>query len=116
MTRLAPLALAAYILIRGCDASVLKWLQERGVATALRSGGGEDPISLCNVFFFATLLSGLVLAVADRRRLERELPKLGPGDLGLLGHGPALASWSAPAPTSRPCSTSRWSAKRCCSP
>lgn len=85
MTRLAPLALAAYILIRGCDASVLKWLQERGVATALRTGGGEDPISLCNVFFFATLLSGLVLAVADRRRLERELPKLGPGDLGLLG-------------------------------
>lgn len=44
----APLALLAYVVIRGCDASVLKWLQERGTATLLRTGGADDPISFGN--------------------------------------------------------------------
>ncbi len=83
-TTLAPLALLAYVLIRGCDASVLKWLQERGAATLLRTGGAEDPISFSNVFFFANLATGLALVLLDQGGVRRQLPSLTLSDRWLL--------------------------------
>ncbi len=81
---LAPLALLGYVLIRGCDASVLKWLQERGAATLLRTGGAEDPISFSNVFFFASLATGLVMLLLDRGRVRRQVAQFSAADHGLL--------------------------------
>lgn len=81
---LAPLALLGYVLIRGCDASVLKWLQERGAATLLRTAGAEDPISFSNVFFFASLATGLVMLLLDRGSVRRQLPEFSAADHRLL--------------------------------
>ena len=83
-SRLAPLALLGYVLLRGCDASVLKWLQERGAATLLRTAGAVDPISFGNVFFFANLATGLVVLLLDRGSLKRQLPQLVLHDRSLL--------------------------------
>lgn len=83
-THLAPLALLAYVLIRGCDASVLKWLQERGAATVLRTGGAEDPISFSNVFFFASLGTGVAMLLVDRGGVRRQWPQLSMADRALL--------------------------------
>ena len=95
-SRLAPLALLGYVLLRGCDASVLKWLQERGAATLLRTAGGEDPISFGNVFFFANLATGLVVLLLDRGSLKRQLPQLVLRDRSLLCLRAALGSLIGP--------------------
>ena len=95
-SRLAPLALLGYVLLRGCDASVLKWLQERGAATLLRTAGGEDPISFGNVFFFSNLATGLVVLLLDRRRLQHQLPQLVLRDRSLLCLRSALGSLIGP--------------------
>lgn len=95
-SRLAPLALLGYVLLRGCDASVLKWLQERGAATLLRTAGGEDPISFGNVFFFANLATGLVVLLLDRSRLQQQWPQLVRSDRSLLGLRAALGSLIGP--------------------
>lgn len=84
-SRLAPLALLGYILLRGCDASVLKWLQERGAATLLRTGGIDDPIGFSNVFFFSNLATGIVILLLDQQRLKHQLAELTPSDHGVLG-------------------------------
>lgn len=81
---LAPLALLGYVLLRGCDASVLKWLQERGAATLLRTGGAEDPISFSNVFFFASLATGLVMLLLDQGSARRQVAQFSAADHGLL--------------------------------
>jgi drug/metabolite transporter (DMT)-like permease len=83
-SRLAPLALLGYVLLRGCDATVLKWLQERDAATLLRTAGGEDPISFGNVFFFSNLATGLVVLLLNRGCLKRQLPKLVVRDRSIL--------------------------------
>jgi drug/metabolite transporter (DMT)-like permease len=95
-SRLAPLALLGYVLLRGCDASVLKWLQERGAATLLRTAGGEDPISFGNVFFFANLATGLVVLLLDRGCLRRQFPQLVLRDRSLLCLRAALGSLIGP--------------------
>ena len=95
-TRLAPLALLGYVLLRGCDATVLKWLQERGAATLLRTAGGEDPISFGNVFFFSNLATGLVVLLLDHGRLKRQLPKLVLRDQSILLLRAALGSLIGP--------------------
>ena len=95
-SRLAPLSLLGYVLLRGCDASVLKWLQERGAATLLRTAGGEDPISFGNVFFFANLATGLVVLLLDRGCLKRQLPQLLLRDKSLLCLRAALGSLIGP--------------------
>ena len=95
-SRLAPLALLGYVLLRGCDASVLKWLQERGAATLLRTAGGEDPISFGNVFFYSNLATGLVVLLLDRGRLQHQLPQLALRDRSLLCLRAALGSLIGP--------------------
>jgi drug/metabolite transporter (DMT)-like permease len=95
-SRLAPLALLGYVLLRGCDASVLKWLQERGAATLLRTAGAVDPISFGNVFFFANLATGLVVLLLDRKCLKRQLPQLALRDRSLLLLRAALGSLIGP--------------------
>jgi drug/metabolite transporter (DMT)-like permease len=84
------LALGAYVLIKGCDPSLLKWLQERGQLSMARFGIAEDPISFCNVFFFASLASGLVLLLIDLPGVRRELPTLTGSDRWLLASRAAL--------------------------
>ena len=84
------LALAAYVLIKGCDPSLLKWLQERGQLSMVRFGMAVDPISFCNVFFFASLASGLVLLLMDLPGVRRQLPTLTGGDRWLLASRAAL--------------------------
>ena len=95
-SRLAPLALLGYVLLRGCDASVLKWLQERGAATLLRTAGAVDPISFGNVFFYANLATGLVVILLDRGCLKRQLPQLVLRDRSLLCLRSALGSLIGP--------------------
>jgi drug/metabolite transporter (DMT)-like permease len=95
-SRLAPLALLGYVVLRGCDASVLKWLQERGAATLLRTAGAVDPISFANVFFFANLATGLVVLLLDRGGLKRQLPQLVLHDRSLLCLRAALGSLIGP--------------------
>ena len=95
-SRLAPLALLGYVLLRGCDATVLKWLQERAAATLLRTAGGEDPISFGNVFFYANLATGLVVLLLDRGCLKRQLPKLEGRDQSFLCLRAALGSLVGP--------------------
>lgn len=84
------LALGAYVLIKGCDPSLLKWLQERGQLSMARFGIAVDPISFCNVFFFASLASGLVLLLMDLPGVRRQLPALTGGDRWLLASRAAL--------------------------
>ena len=62
------------MLLRGSDATVLKHLQIAGQAT--HGAGGPEVISFCNVFFFASLISGLALLLIDRRNVARKLPQL----------------------------------------
>lgn len=86
----ARLALLAYVLIKGCDPSILKWLQERGETAVVRYGMQQDPISFCNVFFFASLVSGLGLLLIDLPGVRRQLPALTGGDRALLASRAAL--------------------------
>jgi drug/metabolite transporter (DMT)-like permease len=51
---------------------------------ATHRAGGAKVISFCNVFFFASLICGLVLLVIDRRKVARMLPKLNSSERWLL--------------------------------
>ncbi|AFY29750.1 hypothetical protein [Cyanobium gracile] len=78
------LPLLLYVLLRGLDATVLKGLQDHGMAHPV---GGENPISFCNVFL-AQLMVGLAALIPGRRILGNDLAQLGPGDRCLLAlHG-----------------------------
>ena len=82
---LAWLPLVLYVLLRGVDATALKWLQLHGAAQSLN---GVNPISFCNVFFVAQLSLGLATLVPGRKRLPRDLGSLaGRGWLLLALHG-----------------------------
>jgi drug/metabolite transporter (DMT)-like permease len=56
------LPLGLYVLLRGLDAPVPKRLQELGLQHTVN---GENPISFCNVFFFAQLVVGVSALLAD---------------------------------------------------
>jgi drug/metabolite transporter (DMT)-like permease len=89
-SRSAWLALALYILLRGSDSTVLRWLQRSGSAAEVASQGGGNPISVCNVFFFSSLICGVVVLLLDRQRVRRQWPRLRPADRGLLALQGAL--------------------------
>lgn len=74
--------LAMFILLRGSDSSVLKLLQRAGAATY--AAGGPEAISFCNVFFFSSLVTGLVLLFSDRETIRSQLRFLTREDRGLL--------------------------------
>lgn len=79
------LSLLLYVLLRGLDATVLKGLQDLGLANPVQ---GENPISFCNVFFLAQLTVALASLLPDRRSLIGDLARLGPADRRLLAlHG-----------------------------
>lgn len=80
--------LALFILLRGSDSTVLKLLQQAGMAT--HAAGGPEAISFCNVFFFSSLITGLVLLLSNRRIVLQQLPVLSLADRQLL----ALQSFS----------------------
>jgi drug/metabolite transporter (DMT)-like permease len=68
------LLLGLYILLRGSDSTLLKWLQQAGAAT--HAAGGPEAISFCNVFFFSSLVSGGVLLALDRQAVAVQWPAL----------------------------------------
>ena len=74
--------LALFILLRGADSTVLKLLQRAGAAT--HAAGGPEAISFCNVFFFASVVTGLTLVGLDHASLTRQLPRLQRQDRWLL--------------------------------
>ncbi|MCP9774849.1 DMT family transporter [Cyanobium sp. WAJ14-Wanaka] len=66
--------MALFILLRGSDSTLLKFLQQTGEAT--HAAGGPEAISFCNVFFFSSLVTGLVLLLANRQNVQSQLPLL----------------------------------------
>ncbi len=89
--RVLPLGL--YVLLKGLDATVLKGLQSYGHSHSVL---GENPISFCNVFFFAQLAVGLTALLPGRRDLARALPTLTPADRRLLGTHAFLGMFLGP--------------------
>jgi drug/metabolite transporter (DMT)-like permease len=87
------LPLAAYVILRGLDATVLKGLQQLGAAHAVN---GENPISFCNVFFFTQLLVGVVALRSGRLRLPGELRSLDRADGALVFLGGGLGLFLGP--------------------
>jgi drug/metabolite transporter (DMT)-like permease len=81
LPRGAQLCLLIYVLLKGSDSTVLKWLQLQGEIVSAGAGPGlGDVISVCNVFFFSSLICGLVVLGLDRAAVGRQLPRLGPAD------------------------------------
>ena len=77
--------LLLYVLLRGLDATVLKWLHRSGAAHGVN---GENPISFCNVFFVSQAIVGLPALLTGRRGLRRQLGSLDGRARRLLGlHG-----------------------------
>ena len=93
---LAWLPLVVYVLLRGLDATVLKWLQLQGATHALN---GVNPISFCNVFFIAQLSLGLATLVPGRNHLSRDLGYLAGRDQLLLALHGGLGLFLGPVAT-----------------
>ncbi|KMM16796.1 hypothetical protein [Synechococcus sp. GFB01] len=94
--RLLPgfaLPLAIYVVLRGLDATVLKALQQHGLSNPVN---GENPISFCNVFFFAQLSIGLAALLAGRRSLRPALLSLSRRDRALLAGDALLGRFVGP--------------------
>ncbi|MEA5414591.1 DMT family transporter [Synechococcus sp. BA-132 BA5] len=89
----ALLPLGLYVLLRGLDATVLKGLQDYGLAHLVR---GENPISFCNVFFLSHLAVGLAALLPGRRTLATDLALLGPADRRLLALNAGLGLFLGP--------------------
>ena len=81
------------MLLRGLDATVLKGLQDYGLAHLVR---GENPISFCNVFFLSHLAVGLAALLPGRRTLATDLALLGPADRRLLALNAGLGLFLGP--------------------
>jgi len=92
----AWLPLALYVLLRGLDATALKWLQLQGAAQGLN---GVNPISFCNVFFVAQLIVGLATLAPGRKRLARDLGSLAGRDRLLLALHGGLGLFLGPVAT-----------------
>ncbi|EDY38036.1 conserved hypothetical protein [Cyanobium sp. PCC 7001] len=86
-------ALLAYVVLKGLESTVVRGLQLHG---ARHPVDGLNPISACNLFFFALLVVGLSLVVADRRNLRRQLPRLGRSQWQLLGLDMLAGSLAGP--------------------
>ncbi len=93
---LAWLPLVVYVLLRGLDGTVLKWLQLQGAAQALN---GVNPISFCNIFFIAQLSLGLATLVPGRNHLSRDLGSLAGRDRLLLALHGGLGLFLGPVAT-----------------
>ena len=74
-------ALLAYVILKGLESTVVRGLQIHGASHPV---AGINPISACNLFFFALLAVGVSLVVADRTTLRRQLPQLQPRHWRLL--------------------------------
>jgi len=70
----AVLILGLFILLRGSEGNVLKLLQKTG----------GDLISFCNVFFFSSLITGVVMVLIDSVQFKSQLLQLSSNDRKLL--------------------------------
>ncbi|MFQ6538206.1 MULTISPECIES: hypothetical protein [Aphanothece] len=86
-------ALMAYVVLKGLESTVVRALQLLGVR---HSVDGLNPISACNLFFFALLVVGLSLMAADRSALRRQLPGLERHQWQLLGLDMLAGSLAGP--------------------
>ncbi len=68
--------LAAYVVLDGIDSPLLKWLQNQGSNHLATHGGGLNPISFSNVYFVSFFLVGIILLIADYRRLPSDWKSL----------------------------------------
>ncbi|MCT0223885.1 EamA family transporter [Synechococcus sp. CS-1328] len=66
-------ALLVYVVLKGLESTVVRALQLQG---ARHPVDGINPISACNLFFFALVVVGTSLVLADRSTLQRQLPLL----------------------------------------
>ncbi|MCP9886463.1 EamA family transporter [Cyanobium sp. ATX 6A2] len=87
------LPLGLYVLLRGLDAPVLKRLQELGLQHQVN---GENPISFCNVFFFAQLVVGVAALLGGRRQVGPALAALTTPQRWLLATDTLLGRFLAP--------------------
>ncbi len=76
------LALLAYVVLKGLEATVVRALQLQGAAHPI---DGANPISACNLFFFALVVVGASSVALDQRAIRRQLHRLSPGQLRWLG-------------------------------
>ncbi|SBO42118.1 hypothetical protein [Cyanobium sp. NIES-981] len=76
------MALLAYVVLKGLESTVVRALQLQG---ARHPVDGVNPVSACNLFFFALLVVGVSVMVADHRSLRRQLPRLQRHQWNLLG-------------------------------
>jgi drug/metabolite transporter (DMT)-like permease len=86
-------ALVSYVVLKGLESTVVRALQLHGTRHPV---DGLNPISACNLFFFALAVVGLSLVAADHRRLRRELPQLGRPQWLLLGLDMLAGSLAGP--------------------
>lgn len=92
----AALPLGIFVVLRGLNAPVLKQLQQLGLQHQVN---GENPISFCNVFFFAQLVVGLAAVLAGRRALRPALATLTTPQRWLVAADTLLGRFLAPVAT-----------------
>jgi len=75
------LPLLAYVVLKGLENTTVRALQRFGMVHTV---DGLNPVSACNLFFFALLAVGLSLVAVDRRSLRQQLPQLNRRQICLL--------------------------------
>ncbi|WP_322758009.1 hypothetical protein [Synechococcus sp. CBW1107] len=80
--RIAMVALLAYVVLKGLESTIVRALQIQG---ARHPVDGLNTISACNLFFFALVVVGTSLVVADHQTLRQQLPRLERRQWQLLG-------------------------------
>lgn len=65
--------LGGYLILRGVHSTVLSGLQMLGEGHPIN---GENPISFCNLFFFSSLLAGIIAIAQEGKSLKAETAKL----------------------------------------
>lgn len=66
-------ALSSYLLLRGIHSTVLSGLQMLGAHHRIN---GENPISFCNVFFFSSLVTGVIALAKGAGSIQAEIEGL----------------------------------------
>jgi drug/metabolite transporter (DMT)-like permease len=85
--------LGGYLMLRGVHSTVLSGLQMLGESHPIN---GENPISFCNLFFFSSLLAGIIAIAQEGKSLKAEMAKLCLGSKLLVAVDACLGYTVAP--------------------
>ena len=85
--------LLVYVVLKGLESTVVRALQLHG---ARHPVDGLNPISACNLFFFALVVVGLSLVMSDRQAVRCQLPTLDRRQWGLLSIDMVAGSLAGP--------------------